>query len=105
MARQQLQTLSEPMYYILLSLVEPRHGYAIMIFIRKITQGRVQVGAGTLYALLSRFESERLIDFVRSEDNKKIYQLSNDGREVLLKEYERIQTLVKDGSRILGEKQ
>ncbi len=104
MARQQLQTLSEPMYYILLSLVEPRHGYAIMTFIRENTQGRVQVGAGTLYALLSRFENEKLIDFIKSEDNKKIYQLSKDGKEVLLKEYERIQTLVKDGSRILGEK-
>jgi len=104
MARQQLQTLSEPMYYILLSLTEPRHGYAIMTFIREMTQGKVQVGAGTLYALLSRFENEKLIEFVKSEDNKKIYRLSDEGREVLLKEYERLQTLVGDGRKVLGEK-
>ena len=104
MARQQLQTLSEPMYYILLSLSEPRHGYAIMTFIREITQGRVQVGAGTLYALLSRFESEKLIDFIKSEDNKKIYKLSEDGKEVLRKEFERIKLMVGDGWKVLGEK-
>ena len=102
MARQQLQTLSEPMYYILLSLSEPRHGYAIMTFIREMTQGRVQVGAGTLYALLSRFETEKLINFVKSEDNKKIYQLSEEGKEILQRELRRIQLMVGDGRKVWG---
>ncbi len=56
MARKQLQNLTEPMYYILLSLIEPRHGYAVMQNIRVITEDRVKVGPGTLYALISRFE-------------------------------------------------
>jgi DNA-binding PadR family transcriptional regulator len=103
MARQQLQNLTEPMYYVLLSLVEPRHGYAIMLFIREMTQGRIQVGAGTLYALLSRFESEGLIAINKLEENKKIYRLTDDGMDVLVKEYIRLNTLVADGRKIVGE--
>ena len=49
MAREQLKTLTEPMYYILLMLSEPQHGYGIMQEIEKHTGGRVKVGAGTLY--------------------------------------------------------
>ncbi len=103
MARQQLQNLTEPMYYVLLSLVEPRHGYGIMLFVREMSQGRVQIGAGTLYALLSRFESEQLIDLVSNVENKKTYRLSQEGKEMLMKEVKRLQTLVGDGQKILGE--
>lgn len=53
MARNQLQTLTEPMYYILLSLNEERYGYEIMQLISDKTQGRLKVGPGTLYTLLS----------------------------------------------------
>ena len=61
MARNQFQTLSEPMYYILLALLTPCYGYEIMQKITEISKGRVQVGAGTLYALLARFENEGII--------------------------------------------
>ena len=61
MARKKLDTLTEPMYYVLLSLTEERHGYGIRQYANQLTNGRVNVGAGTLYALLSRFEKEGLI--------------------------------------------
>ena len=54
MAREQFQNLTEPMYYILLALIEERHGYEVMRIISDRTKGRVKVGPGTLYALLSR---------------------------------------------------
>ena len=56
MARKRLETLTEQMFYVLLSLREERHGYGIMQAITELTGGRVSVGAGTLYALLERFE-------------------------------------------------
>ena len=61
MARKQLQNLTEPMYYILLSLIEPLHGYGIMKKVETLTKGRVKVGPGTLYSLISRFEKEGIV--------------------------------------------
>ena len=49
MARKKLETLSEQMYYVLLSLhTGPMHGYRMMQYVSKLTQGRVVIGAGTL---------------------------------------------------------
>ena len=52
MARKRLETLTEQMFYVLLSLRGERHGYGIMQAITELTGGRVSVGAGTLYAPL-----------------------------------------------------
>ena len=71
MARKKLDTLTEPMYYVLLSLVEERHGYGVMQYASQLTGGRVAIGAGTLYALLDRFERDGLIIRTRLEDNRK----------------------------------
>ena len=102
MARKQLQNLTEPMYYILLSMQEPVHGYGIMKKIDEITAGRVKVGAGTLYALLSRFEKEGIIRITSSEDSKKNYIITDKGQKLLHSEYTRLLQLVKDGAIALG---
>ena len=98
MARKQLQNLSEPMYYVLLSLRSPLHGYGIMQYIKELTKGRVAVGAGTLYSLLARFEKEEIIKQIPVEDNKKVYVLTDKGREVLDKEIIRLYQLVEDST-------
>lgn len=98
MAREQLKTLTEPMYYMLLALVEERHGYGIMQRITEMTEGRVEVGAGTLYALLGRFEKEEIILQTREADRKKFYRMTTKGEEILGEEYRRLNQLVKDGA-------
>ncbi len=102
MARKQLQNLTEPMYYILLSLVEPKHGYGIMKQVEKTTDGRVKVGAGTLYSLLSRFEKEEIVCQIGSDGTKKIYKLTSKGMDILAAEHQRLKQLVDDGINILG---
>ena len=52
MARKQFQTLSEPMYYILLALTSECCGVDIMKKVEEISKGRISVGPGTLYTLL-----------------------------------------------------
>lgn len=101
MAREQLQTLTEPMYYVLLTLIKPRHGYDIMQTIQELTSGRVVVGAGTLYALLARFEKEGLIKQVAEEGRRKIYQLTKAGFQILEEEMERLRMLLYDGDKII----
>ena len=91
MARVQLQTLTEPMYFILLAVAKkPAHGYEIMQTVEQITNERVKVGAGTLYALLTRFETEGIVKCVDNDGRRKTYAITNKGREVLKQEYLRL---------------
>lgn len=101
MAREQLKTLTEQMFYILLVLIDENHGYGIMQKIAEITENRVLVGAGTLYSLLSRFESEGIIEQVREENRKKIYKLTPKGEGILNEELNRLTRLVADGNKFL----
>jgi DNA-binding PadR family transcriptional regulator len=103
MARKQLQNLTEPMYYVLLNLLQPIHGYGIMENIKKMTLGRIQVGAGTLYALLSRFEKEDIVMKISTQESKKIYKITDKGKEILRQEHIRLKQLVKDGDALLGD--
>jgi len=89
-AREQLQTLSEPMYFILLALTQPMHGYEIMQVVSSISNDRVKVGAGTLYALLARFEKEEIVIRIRDDGRRKTYALTEKGRGFLDREYERL---------------
>ena len=103
MAREQLQTLTEPMYYILLALTEECCGVDIMEKVRTLSGGRVTVGPGTLYAMLGRFEEKGIIRLTASEGRRKSYVITDEGLAELRKEYERIQTLVRDGAFFFGK--
>ena len=100
MARKEYQTLTEQMYYLLMVLVEPHHGYEIMQLIKEVSHKRVVMGAGTLYTLLARFESDGYIKQVRVEGRRKIYQLTSSGFALWKDEYERLKYLVEDGAHV-----
>ena len=65
MARKEFETLTPQMFYILLSLYEPLCGLEIMEKVNEMTEGDVSVGAGTLYALLPRFENIGYIQLLK----------------------------------------
>ncbi len=98
MAREQLQTLTEPMYYILLALTRECCGVDVMDKVKTLSGGRVQVGPGTLYARLSRFEEKGIILRTAEEGRRKSYIITDTGREMLQKEYARLKTMVEDGA-------
>lgn len=99
MARKNLETLSEQMYYVLLALHSgPMHGYRIMQYVGELTQGRVIIGAGTLYALLARFDEEGYIRLCDTEEGRKSYDLTSTGRQALKNEFDRLQRQVSDGA-------
>lgn len=104
MAREQFQNLTEPMYYILMSLLEERCGVDIMEAVDKISKGRVNVGPGTLYALLGKFEKESMIRETEVQGRKRSYIITDKGREILLEEYKRLISLVEDGKMYMGER-
>lgn len=105
MARKKLDTLTEQMFYVLLALRQERHGYGVMQYISDLTGGAVTVGAGTLYALLDRFEKDGLILRTRTEDSRKYYRITDEGRETLEREYRRLRRQAADMERVLREEE
>ena len=105
MARKKLETLTEQMFYVLLALRRERHGYGIMQAITALTEGRVNIGAGTLYALLERFEGEGFITLTRIEDKRKYYKLTPEGDKALREESRRIRRQAADMETVLREEE
>lgn len=102
MAREKLQTLSEPMYYILLALLEERCGVDIMKKVEEISGGRITVGPGTSYALLDKFLKQGVIRETKVEGRKRSYIITDYGRELLHKEYDRLCQMITEGKDLLG---
>jgi DNA-binding PadR family transcriptional regulator len=89
-ARSRYIPMSETMLYILLSLREERHGYGIMQHVRELTEGRIVLGAGTVYQSISKLEPDGLIRPEREKDRKKYYVITPLGAQILKEEAERI---------------
>lgn len=98
MAREQFQSLSEQMYYILLSLWEPQCGADISRLVTHLSHERIRIGPGTLYTLLARFEEQQMILQTASEGRKRYYVITEKGKQMLFTEYRRLQSLVADGA-------
>lgn len=105
MSKKRKKALTQPMYYVLLSLQEKRHGYEIMQYVEWLTEGRVKIGPGTLYSLLSRFEVEGYIKMVSDDDNKKTYLIQSLGEQALNEEIERLRSLLEDATIVRGGKE
>ena len=93
MAREKFQTLTEQMFYILLCLQEPNHGYGIVQKVKELTKEEIILSPGTMYGSLSKMEKYQLIQFVKEEEKRKIYQITELGKEVLALELKRIERL------------
>lgn len=96
--------LTESTYYILLSLVEPQHGYGIMQRTEELSGGRVRLAAGTLYGALNSMTEKSWIRLLPGEDGsrRKEYSLTAQGLYVLKNELDRLKELVENGEKILG---
>jgi DNA-binding PadR family transcriptional regulator len=92
--------LTEAMYYILLSLYSPMHGYGIMQNIEALSRGRVTLSAGTLYGALNTLVEKKWIQEVIGDDansRKKEYRITEAGKAMVQREIERLQELSENG--------
>jgi len=89
------------MYYVLLTLTEETFGSQIMRRVKVLSDGRVTIGPGTLYAMLSKFVENGLVKSTSTVAGMKNYIITDKGKEVLKAEYERLKQLISDGSRIV----
>ena len=100
--------LTEAVYYILISLLQPMHGYGIMQNVEELSNGRVKLAAGTLYGALNTLLERGWIMELPATYNtrKKEYLITNFGKRALEVEYARLQELVMNGKMFVeGEKQ
>lgn len=92
--------LTEAFYYILLALRKPNHGYGITQEVDEMTNGRVQLGAGTLYGALQSLEKKGWIEIFSADATsrkKKEYVITSLGVQAFAKELERLNELVRNG--------
>jgi DNA-binding PadR family transcriptional regulator len=93
--------LTESTYYIMLTLVEPLHGYAVMKKVEEISKGTVKVGPGTLYGAFTLLEKEELIVKVKEEDRRKSYVLTPKGKKVIMKQTKRLEIMTQNGLSVI----
>ena len=88
--------MTETGFYILLCLQIPNHGYGIVQKVKELTDNEVVLGPGTMYGSLAKMEKDGLIEFVLEEEKRKIYQITELGKEVLEQELRRINRLYRN---------
>ena len=96
--------LTEAVFYILLSLNEPLHGYGIMQNAEKLSNGRVKLAAGTLYGAINTLLEKGWITSVPGDsgDRKKEYVITELGKKAVFSEIERLKELVENGEKLTG---
>ena len=97
--------LTEALFYILLAVRKPNHGYGITQEIEELTNGRVTLGPGTLYGAIQSLVKKGWIR-IYSEDTesrkKKEYLITDEGKAVFEAERERLNELVKNAALMEG---
>lgn len=97
-------TLTDSTYLILLALLEPQHGYAIMKEVNVVTNGQVDIGPASMYTILKKLQKSELITLEESNERKKTYLITDKGLAILELDIERRKLLYQAGNRLLAEK-
>jgi|LGVF01.1.fsa_nt_gb DNA-binding PadR family transcriptional regulator len=94
--------LTDSTYLILISLVEPLHGYAIMQKVKEVSNGEIEIGPASLYTILKKLQTAELIMLIEQDDSrKKIYGLTEKGKEILITDIDRRKKMVVLGDEII----
>lgn len=95
MALSKYLPLTETTYYILLSLLEPAHGYLMMQKVEALSNQKVKIAAGTMYGAIDNLLKQELIQSIKSTDKRrKTYVITKKGNEVLQLDCERMKHIV-----------
>jgi DNA-binding PadR family transcriptional regulator len=92
--------LTEAAYYILLSLYENLHGYGIMQKVAGMSNGRVRLGAGTLYGALNNLQNRGWIKETAQYERRKEYLITAQGQAAVSAEIARLEELLRNGKAI-----
>lgn len=88
--------MTETGFYILFCLQQERHGYSITQKVKQLTEGQLSISPGTMYGTLAKMEKDGLITFVREEEKRKFYSITELGKQILELEIQRIERLYRN---------
>ncbi len=88
--------MTETGFYILYCLQEETHGYNIGLRVKAMTGGEINISPGTMYGSLSKMEKDGLIRFVKEEEKRKTFIITDLGNEILQIELKRIKRLYRN---------
>ena len=88
--------MTETGFYILFCLQKERHGYSITQKVKQLTEGQLSISPGTMYGTLAKMEKDGLIAFIREEEKRKLYSITELGRQILELEIQRIERLYRN---------
>lgn len=97
--------LTDAYYYILLSLIEPMHGYLIMKSIEKMSKGNFSIGPASLYTSIKKLLDEGLIKLTEESEQKKVYITTDKGIEFLKNEIEKKREMVQIAEEMFNNKE
>ena len=95
--------LTEAVFYILLSLTQSRHGYGIMQNVAQLSNGRINLAAGTLYGAINTLLEKGWIEALPEikDSRKKEYKITDLGKSVVKDEIARLKELTENGLRFM----
>jgi DNA-binding PadR family transcriptional regulator len=99
--------LTEGVFYILLALIKPNHGYGIIQDVELLTSGRLVLGAGTLYGAINTMLDKGWIKLYSEEvasRKKKEYIITNAGKDIMKLETERLEELIRNSKIALEDR-
>ena len=99
--------MREPTYFILLALhAEPLHGYAVASRAKDLSDGRVELTAGTLYGALDRLVEEGHLIVDREEKvngrKRRYYRITESGQQATQAEALRLRQALEAATRTIG---
>ena len=90
-----LEQLTDSVFYIMAGFTEPRHGYAVMSLVEELTNGQVAIGPASLYTIIKKLMKESYIKlYDESDSRRKVYVLTDLGRDVLKQDIVRRKTMI-----------
>lgn len=97
MAKKSMESLTETMFYVLMALKQQEAcGIDIAAYIDTKTGGRIKMGPGTLYTILSRFVECGYILETQVEGRKRTYRITSDGAQAYDGELNRLRRCLAD---------
>lgn len=96
--------LTNTSYYILLSLMEPKHGYLIMKTIEELTNQAITIGPASMYTTIKKLLGADLIELHDKSDKKKVYVTTEKGIQLVKNEIQRKRMMIQHGEEILTNK-
>lgn len=94
--------LTETVFFILLAMIKPNHGYGVLQFVEEETKGRLVFGPDTLYGAINTLAKKGWIKMLPTEvgERKKEYLITELGKKNLDYEIERMKEVLRVAEKV-----